>query len=563
MANIRLSTIFAIFVLSTAALLGWVFYSDSVLWSSGVVKLEPDHIAPAAKEGDWSMQPVTTKKVAVIGAGAGGTSSAYFLRKFVEGSNTRVNITLFERRNYIGGRSTTVNVYDDPSEPVELGASIFVAINQNLVNAADEFGLSYSSVNSARPKEADDSFGVYNGSKFVFTQPATSSKWDEWLSIGRILYKYGPVAPIRSNKLKDATIGKFLKMYTAPIFPFSSISSAAEELGLLEATGNTGEEFLKKNGIEGKFTTELMQASTRVNYGQNLGLIHGLESMVCLAAEGAVSIEGGNWKIFAGMADASGADVRLGTTVRKLRKDLESRTWFVTSVKYGEDPVEEEFDTVILASPWQFSGLEVEPKLARAPDKIPYVTLHVTLFTSKRKLSPEFFGLEPDAVVPEAIFTTLNDTEQADPKERWAKGEGAWAVGSVGFFSISTLRTIIRTEKTEAGEKGQVEYVYKVFSPARFGDAELRVILGAGEDEEAIGWLYRHVWKSYPYLYPRVTFEDPLLDWNLWYTSGIESFISTMETSSLMGMNVAKLVVNDWEKPRQSHKGEDKIKSKL
>jgi len=36
------------------------------------------------------------------------------------------------------------------------------------------------------------------------------------------------------------------------------------------------------------------------------------------------------------------------------------------------------------------------------------------------------------------------------------------------------------------------------------------------------------------------------LDENLWYTSGIESFISTMETSALMGRNVAKLVVDEW-----------------
>ena len=34
----------------------------------------------------------------------------------------------------------------------------------------------------------------------------------------------------------------------------------------------------------------------------------------------------------------------------------------------------------------------------------------------------------------------------------------------------------------------------------------------------------------------------------MWYTSGIESFISTMETSSLMGMNVARLVADGWKK---------------
>ena len=32
-----------------------------------------------------------------------------------------------------------------------------------------------------------------------------------------------------------------------------------------------------------------------------------------------------------------------------------------------------------------------------------------------------------------------------------------------------------------------------------------------------------------------------------YYTSGIESFISTMETSALMGMNVAQLIVDDFQ----------------
>jgi len=31
-----------------------------------------------------------------------------------------------------------------------------------------------------------------------------------------------------------------------------------------------------------------------------------------------------------------------------------------------------------------------------------------------------------------------------------------------------------------------------------------------------------------------------------YYTSGMESFISTMETSALMGMNVAQLIVDDY-----------------
>lgn len=83
----------------------------------------------------------------------------------------------------------------------------------------------------------------------------------------------------------------------------------------------------------------------------------------------------------------------------------------------------------------------------------------------------------------------------------------------------------------------------------------------APEDPQpkAITWVHRKRWDSYPYLPPHLSFEENIkLDWDekgekwdgggVWYTSGIESFISTMETSSLMGMNVAKLIVEGWRR---------------
>ena len=53
------------------------------------------------------------------GAGAAGSSTAYSLRNSVD-ETTPLEITVFERAHYVGGRSTTVNVFDNPSYPVEL-----------------------------------------------------------------------------------------------------------------------------------------------------------------------------------------------------------------------------------------------------------------------------------------------------------------------------------------------------------------------------------------------------------------------------------------------------------
>ncbi|CUS09717.1 unnamed protein product [Tuber aestivum] len=237
------------------------------------------------------------KRVAIIGAGSAGSSAAHFLRHFHANTAniSRINITIYERNSYIGGRSTTVSAHGNPSYPIELGASTFVPMNENLVNAAKEFDLAVSSISSARPKTVRDSVGVFNGEEMVFVQPYAEGEMGKWWSLARLLYHYGPSAPLRANRLTDETARKFLKMYREPLFPFSSLGEAAGSVGLLEATGMTGEQFLMANGVgNGKFVTELMQSATRVNYGQNLGLIHGLETMVCMAAEGAVSVEGGN-----------------------------------------------------------------------------------------------------------------------------------------------------------------------------------------------------------------------------------------------------------------------------
>lgn len=54
------------------------------------------------------------------------------------------------------------------------------------------------------------------------------------------------------------------------------------------------------------------------------------------------------------------------------------------------------------------------------------------------------------------------------------------------------------------------------------------------------------MWNSYPIEKPRITFDDIELARHFYYTSGVESFISTMETSALMGMNVARLITDDF-----------------
>lgn len=248
-----------------------------------------------------------------------------------------------------------------------------------------------------------------------------------------------------------------------------------------------------------------------------------------------MQIQGGNWQIFANMLKASSADLHLNTTITKISKQ-EHGTYVVSMADGGNNT----FDEVVLAAPLQYTGLVIDPKPQHTPDEIPYAKLHTTLFASPHKLDPRAFNVAPGMAVPQYVLTTLPPDEIPEDN-----------VGSPGFFSISIHNQFVNLDSSPQ----RLEYIYKIFSPMPVGAKFLARILGQQvTDEEAdkgdingtVSWIYHKIWRSYPREYPRVTFEEIKLDDGLWYTSGIESLISTMETSALSGKNAARLIRDEW-----------------
>ncbi|KAI1324520.1 prenylcysteine oxidase [Xylariaceae sp. FL0255] len=516
-------------------------------------------LAAGSASGSDDVHHDHVKQVAVIGAGAAGSSAAYHLRKYADEAGIAINITIFEKTGRIGGRTLTVNVYDDPVEPMELGASIFVDVNYIMSGAVKDFGLSTKDPGG----DEDGILGIWDGDEFVYTQDSTS--WD-WVNLARLFWKYG-TAPYYTRQLVQQTVGTFLKLYEEPFFPFRSLSTRAYQLDLVKITSLTGRQFLSQNKLDNLFAHHIVQASTRVNYASNLEFIHGLGTMVAMAPEGAKAVEGGNWRIFANMVNASGAVLHLNmaTTDISLNADqkykIKTQVTKKTTTEPGQEGEDEEvlltshstaFDDVIIATPFQYAEINTPDDLIQQPiDAIPYATLHVTLFASPFKFSAAFFKMPPASTVPDSVLTTLGSDEKARP--------GGAGAGKAGFYS-ATLQRVVVNPRTR-----NPEYVYKIFSPEPITAEFLSELLGVeipgpfppaignvdfniGDDSliNPISWYHATVFHPYPQKYPRVTFQDPILRDGLYYTSGIESFISTMETSALMGANVARLIVDDY-----------------
>lgn len=90
-------------------------------------------------------------RIAVLGAGAAGSSTVYFLNFLSEKGLLPhlASLDLYEKEDYIGGRSTTIVLpfgpVDEPAPVAELGASIFVEKNRHLAHAVKTFNLTTQS----------------------------------------------------------------------------------------------------------------------------------------------------------------------------------------------------------------------------------------------------------------------------------------------------------------------------------------------------------------------------------------------------------------------------------
>jgi prenylcysteine oxidase/farnesylcysteine lyase len=131
-------------------------------------------------------------------------------------------------------------------------------MNAILYNATKEFGLEPSSpyekglksTSSQNKDDGDEIMAIWDGDKIRFSINESHSSW--WTS-ARLVWRYGFFALRNAQQLMHKTIGKFLNMYSAPYFPFQSLTETAHELGLLEETAVTGEEFLRKNKVSRPF----------------------------------------------------------------------------------------------------------------------------------------------------------------------------------------------------------------------------------------------------------------------------------------------------------------------
>ncbi|MCO4794858.1 MAG: FAD-dependent oxidoreductase [Bacteriovoracaceae bacterium] len=149
------------------------------------------------------------KKLAIIGTGIAGMSAAYFLRDEFE-------VTLFEKNNYVGGHTNTIEVHDgEKTCPMDTGFMVFnEETYPNLLKLFAELKVPYKDTDMSFSVRNDEIDLEYNGSSLngLFAQRKNIFNF-KFIKMIREILKFNGDAPnvLNNPDYADMTIRDYIK----------------------------------------------------------------------------------------------------------------------------------------------------------------------------------------------------------------------------------------------------------------------------------------------------------------------------------------------------------------
>lgn len=285
-----------------------------------------------------------------------------------------------------------------------------------------------------------------------------------WENI-KMLWRYGYRSPATTKALVQQMINSYLSLYSS-VTQWDSVEDVSSALNFTDFTSQDAVTYLTSQGVGEAFAYEIVEAATRVNYGQDLDKINALGSMVSMAANGAKGIKKGNYHVFKQFLKRSKANIHLNTRVSGLKYTPQGR-WSLRTVSLAgseqeEVTLPETYDSVILAAPYHTLTMDM-PQSVATVEPAEYVHLHVTLLaTTSPSANPAYFGLGPDETIPSMVLTTAQGIRAGAPAPE--------------FNSMSSHGRSV---------EGRNEWIVKIFSKQRIEDEWIANVFSN------VGWVHR------------------------------------------------------------------------
>jgi len=377
--------------------------------------------------------------LAVIGAGIGGCSAAYFARKYLPHSK----VTVYEMENRIGGRVFTVNVGETKRE---LGAVFFNSTNKTVCDLVKEMGL--------KLKKLDKSMdiAVWNGTEIIF-----KSSQPMFYNMLKLFTNYKLSVPKLLLTLREAN-EKIKKMYKKE--KPTEFWELFESIGLDKWYKMPFDQILVEMGIDRKVIDELITPITRIIYSQNaeLGGFAGLSSLLGVYGKSVYMLKDGNKVLPRKLLEASDSKVELESKVKSIEKT--SKDSFRVSV--GENT--SVFDGVIIAAPLEVADIAFEGVATQKWQAREYQKIYIRLM--KGAVNSRYFNLDASTKLPSIILTS----KEADPITRFSinkstKDESLVTVTSTEPIGNTLLDDLFKNGRTILDHTWSA--VYPIFKPTQ------------------------------------------------------------------------------------------------
>ena len=375
--------------------------------------------------------------LAVIGAGIGGCSAAYFARKYLPYSK----VTVYERGNRVGGRVLT---FDEGQKKSELGAAFLNSTNRTVCDLVKEMKL------EVKKLEDTADIAVWNGTEIIF-----KSSQPMFYNLLKLIASYKLSVPKMLFGLREAK---------KKIERFYRKEKPAEFWELFESAGldrwyrKRFDQILVEMGIDSKFIDEIVTPITRIIYSQDaeLGGFAGLSSLLGVYGGSIYRLMEGNDVLPRRLLEASDSKVKLDSKVESVERT--SKGSFRVIARDNTSIV----DGVIIATPLEAADITFEGVATQEPQAREYQKIYIKLM--KGEVNSRYFNLDKSAELPVMILTT----KEADPITRFSinkatKDESLVTVTSKEPIGNDILGEIFKNGRTILDHTWSA--AYPVFKP--------------------------------------------------------------------------------------------------
>ena len=420
------------------------------------------------------------KHLAVVGAGIGGCSAAYFANQNIPNAK----LTIYDAQKRVGGRILTQNA---AGTNLELGASFINSTNKTILNIIKSTQLKLTPANESKD------FAIWNGSEIIFR----SNKTTLFTNL-KLVSRYR-LSIIRAlSLLREAKI-EVAKLYRVQTENPSEVAELFESAGLSKWHKETFDKILTEKGVSISFIDEIAEPITRTIYSQDadLGGFAGISSVIGVYGGPIYRLVEGNSTLPAHLAQVSGADVKLNQRVVSIEKTREDQFRISTGNEASL------FDGVFVAAPLDLAGIAFDGVAKPAWEPLEYQKVYTRI--AKGILDPGYFGLQESAKLPAIVLTT----KQADP---------------VTHIAIQEL--------------GKGESLVAVTSNKPLNESAFNGIFKGGGSP-----VLEHCWEAaYPKFKPVAKLPPTRLNERLFYLNSVEAAVSSMETTAFSALNAVKMM---------------------